>query len=117
MGKFAGKLDADALQKLANHPSATRFMDARTRHINVIQEVEGKLIRITVTRDEMKIISVGPIRPNQVKNLLDKGDLSRYLEFSEDLWLQFILRKFKKSCLRKAIKIPCQIKIMGRATF
>lgn len=74
MGQLAGKLDADALQKLANNPSATRFMDARTGHINVIQEVEGKLIRITVPRDEMKIISVGPIRPNQVKNLLGKGD-------------------------------------------
>ncbi|MBC3256425.1 filamentous hemagglutinin N-terminal domain-containing protein [Pseudomonas paralactis] len=74
MGQLAGKLDSDALQKLANNPSATRFMDARTGHINVIQEVEGKLIRITVPRDEMKIISVGPIRPNQVKNLLGKGD-------------------------------------------
>ncbi|MDU9393749.1 DUF637 domain-containing protein [Pseudomonas sp. zfem002] len=74
MGQLAGKLDADALQNLANNPSATRFMDARTGHINVIQEVEGKLIRITVPRDEMKIISVGPIRPNQVKNLLGKGD-------------------------------------------
>lgn len=74
MGQLAGKLDASALQKLANNPSATRYMDARTGHINVIQEVEGKLIRITVPRDEMKIISVGPIRPNQVKNLLSKGD-------------------------------------------
>ncbi|MCV4291164.1 DUF637 domain-containing protein [Pseudomonas capsici] len=74
MGQLAGKLDADALQKLANNPSASRFMDARTGNINVIQEVEGKLIRITVPRDEMKIISVGPIRPNQVKNLLGKGD-------------------------------------------
>jgi len=50
MRQLAGKLDADALQKLANNPSATRFMDARTGHINVIQEVEGKLIRITVPR-------------------------------------------------------------------
>ncbi|KWS16319.1 hypothetical protein ACQJ22_27335 [Pseudomonas fragariae (ex Marin et al. 2024)] len=74
MGQLAGKLDADALQKLANNPSATRFMDARTGHINVIQEVEGKLILIAVPRDEVKIISVGPIRPNQVKNLLGKGD-------------------------------------------
>ncbi len=74
MGQLAGKLDADTLQKLANNPSATRFMDARTGHINVIQDVEGKLIRITVPRDEMKIISVGPIRSNQVKNLLGKGD-------------------------------------------
>lgn len=40
-----------------------------------LQEVEGKLIRITVPRDEMKIISVGPIRPSQVRNLLSQGDL------------------------------------------
>ncbi|MGE8637140.1 MAG: hypothetical protein ACN6PR_00765, partial [Achromobacter sp.] len=74
MGQLAGKLDVDALQKLANNPGAARFLDARTGHINIIQEVEGKLIRITVPRDEMKIISVGPIRSNQVKNLLGKGD-------------------------------------------
>ena len=74
MGQLARKLDGDALQKLANNPGAARFLDARTGHINIIQEVEGKLIRITVPRDEMKIISVGPIRSNQVKNLLGKGD-------------------------------------------
>ena len=74
MGQLAGKLDADALRKLANNPSATRFMDARTGHINVIKEIEGKVIRIDAPRDEMKIIFAGPIRHNQVKNLLGKGD-------------------------------------------
>lgn len=34
MGQLAGKLDADALEKLGNNSSATRFMDARTGHIN-----------------------------------------------------------------------------------
>jgi filamentous hemagglutinin len=67
MGQLAGKLDADDLQKLANNPSATRFMGVRTGNINVIQEVEGELIRITVPRDEMRIISVGPIRPTKLK--------------------------------------------------
>ncbi|MFG6205755.1 hypothetical protein [Pseudomonas retamae] len=57
-----------SLQKHANNPSATQFMDARTGHINVIQEVEGKLIRIIVPRDKMKIISVRPIKFNQVKS-------------------------------------------------
>ncbi|MFV8799793.1 hypothetical protein ACNSO8_14390 [Yersinia sp. LJYL362] len=47
--------------------------DARSGHINVIQSVDGKLLRITVPNNEMKIISVGPIRPNQVKNLIEKG--------------------------------------------
>jgi len=73
MGQLAGKLDADALQKLANNSSATRFMDARTGHINVIQVVEGKLIRMTVPRDG-GVVSVGPITPNQIKNFLGKGD-------------------------------------------
>lgn len=39
MGQLAGKLDANALQKLANSPGATRVLDTRTGHINVIQEV------------------------------------------------------------------------------
>lgn len=41
-----GSIDANALQKLANIPRAGRFLDARTGHINVIEEVEGWLIRI-----------------------------------------------------------------------
>ncbi|MFG6205756.1 hypothetical protein [Pseudomonas retamae] len=67
MGQLAGKLDADTLQILANNPSATRFMDARTGHINVIQEVEGKLIRITVPRDEMKLFPLAQLDLTKLK--------------------------------------------------
>lgn len=74
MGQLAGKLTTADLEKLANSPNALRVMDSRSGHINVIQEVDGKLLRITVPRDEMKIISVGPIRQNQVNNLIKKGD-------------------------------------------
>lgn len=74
MGALAGKLSPDDLQWLANNPAAQRVFDARSGNINVIQDVEGKLLRITVPRDEVKIISVGPIRPNQVTNRLESGD-------------------------------------------
>lgn len=73
LGSLSGKLNATELQKLANNPAAVRVYDARSGHINVIQSVDGKLLRITVPNNEMKIISVGPIRPNQVKNLIEKG--------------------------------------------
>ena len=73
LGNLSGKLNAAELQKLANNPAAVRVYDARSGHINVIQSVDGKLLRITVPNNEMKIISVGPIRPNQVKNLIEKG--------------------------------------------
>lgn len=74
MGQLAGKLSVADLEKLANSPNATRVLDIRSGHINVIQELDGKLLRITIPRDEMKIISVGPIRQNQVNNLIKKGD-------------------------------------------
>lgn len=73
LGSLSGKLNAAELQKLANNPAAVRVYDTRSGHINVIQSVDGKLLRITVPNNEMKIISVGPIRPNQVKNLIEKG--------------------------------------------
>jgi filamentous hemagglutinin len=68
------RLQPADLQRLALTPSALRVLDARSGHINVIQTIEGKLIRITVPRDAHKIISVGPIRQNQVQNLLNSGD-------------------------------------------
>ena len=74
LGSLAGKLGPNDLQKLANNPSAKRFLDTRSGNINVIQEVEGKLLRITTPRDAQKIISVGPIRPNQVTNRINSGD-------------------------------------------
>ncbi|WP_417820305.1 hemagglutinin repeat-containing protein [Terasakiella sp.] len=76
MGSLRGKLSNDDLQRLVNTPNATRVLDNRSGHINVIQEIEGKIIRITVPRDSFKIISVGPIRENQVKNLINKGDFT-----------------------------------------
>lgn len=73
MGQLAGKLDNQRLQNLANNPNAMRILDTRSGHINIIQEIDGKLFRITVPANEMKIISVGPICSNQVTNLINKG--------------------------------------------
>uniref|UniRef100_UPI00240D787D RHS repeat domain-containing protein n=1 Tax=Rosenbergiella epipactidis TaxID=1544694 RepID=UPI00240D787D len=73
MGRLAGGLTKKDLQELANSPIARRYLDAKSMHINVIQEVDNKLLRITVPNDEMKIISVGPIRKNQLNNLIKRN--------------------------------------------
>ena len=76
LGNLSGKLTPDDLQTLINNPSAQRVRDLRPNNfgnINVIQTVDDKLLRITVPGDEFKIIFVGPIRPNQVNNLINNG--------------------------------------------
>jgi filamentous hemagglutinin len=67
-------LTINDLQRLVNNKDALKVLDKRSGHINVIQQVEGNLIRITTTADDMKIISVGPIRQNQIDNLISKGE-------------------------------------------
>ncbi|MDQ4143930.1 MAG: hypothetical protein M3198_09350, partial [Actinomycetota bacterium] len=76
LGILAGRLAPDDLQSLLNNPGARRFIDTRGDYntINVIQEVEGRLIRITTPADAFRIISVEPIRPNQVTNRIASGD-------------------------------------------
>src|SRR5206468_5667561 len=39
LGALAGKLSPQDIVRLANNPSAQRFLDARNRSINVIQQV------------------------------------------------------------------------------
>ncbi|MCR4308079.1 MAG: hypothetical protein NUV80_05980 [Candidatus Berkelbacteria bacterium] len=76
MGRLKGKLGADDLQKFANNPNAQRFKDLRVNNFgntNVIQEIDGKLMRITTAGDQSIIISIGPIRTNQVNNLVSRG--------------------------------------------
>lgn len=74
LGRLAGRLSPGDLEGLANAPSASRYMDARTGNINVIQKVQGVTLRITTPRDAMRIISVGPIRARQVANRVAAGD-------------------------------------------
>ncbi len=73
LGNLAGKLDEVKLNTLLNAPGAQRFLDVNSGHINIIQQVEDKLLRITVTRDQFKIISVGPIRPNGLTNGIENA--------------------------------------------
>lgn len=71
---LAGKLAPEDLNRLLNDPGGTRFLNARSGNISVVQTVEGVNLRITVAADELKIISVGPISPSQVRNRLRDGD-------------------------------------------
>jgi hypothetical protein len=73
LGSVAGKITPQRLQDLVNNNAARRFFDSRTGNINIIQEVEGVLTRITVAGDKFKIISVGPIRQRNILNLIDNG--------------------------------------------
>lgn len=73
LGVLRGKLSEAEIQDLAHNPTATYLMDYSTGNINVVQEVEGVLLRITVPRDALKIISVGRLRPNQLRNGLENG--------------------------------------------
>lgn len=73
LGGLAGKLDIHSLNKLANNPEAQFLYDAGTGHINVIQKVEDKLLRITVPRDTFRIISVGPMQERNLVNSIANG--------------------------------------------
>lgn len=73
LGSLRGQLGPDDLQRLVNARGAQRYYDTATGNINVIQQVDDVLLRITTASDEFKIISVGPIRPNQVTNGVTNG--------------------------------------------
>lgn len=77
LGPLAGTLTPDDLQRLVNNPAANRFYDAATGNINVIQDVGGRLIRITVARDALPIISVGPIQLRNVVTSVASGRFVR----------------------------------------
>ncbi len=80
MGDLAGKLNIQSLNKLANNPDAQFIYDSGTGHINIVQNVEGRLLRITVPRDSFKIISVGPIQERNLRNSIVNG---RYIPLGE----------------------------------
>lgn len=73
LGPLAGKLTPERLNGLLNNPAAQRVFDTTTGHINIIQEVEGTLLRITVPRDAFRIISVGPLRARNIQNSIESG--------------------------------------------
>lgn len=73
MGKLAGKITPQRLHELVNSNTASRFFDTRAGNINIIQNVDGKLLRVTVAGDKFKIISVGPIRERNITNRIKNG--------------------------------------------
>lgn len=77
LGPLTGRLSTPELQTLVNNPSARRFFDAASGHINILQEVEGVHLRITVARDSFRIISVGPFRERSIRSGIESG---RYIE-------------------------------------
>jgi hypothetical protein len=54
-------------------PGARSYFDTATRNINVVQEIDGVLFRITTARDEFRIISVGRLRETQLQNGIANG--------------------------------------------
>src|SRR5262249_46690936 len=48
LGPLAGKISAERLQSLATNPNAMHFLDTASGHTNVVQLVEGRLLRITI---------------------------------------------------------------------
>jgi len=82
LGRLAGKLDIHSLNKLTNNPNAQFLFDSATGNINIVQNVDGKLLRLTVPRDTFKIISVGPIKE---RNLINSIANKRFIPIGNQL--------------------------------
>jgi len=76
-----GQLKIKDLEKIIASKHNKWFNDKVTNHINIITEKDGVLLRVTLagnsTENVNKIISVGPIRKNQLRNGLEK---ERFIE-------------------------------------
>ena len=73
LGAFTSELNPEALQDLAHNPRAQYMMDTVSGHVNIVQEIDGVLLRLTTESDELKIIPVGRMRPSQLRNGLSQG--------------------------------------------
>jgi len=74
MGRLRGKLTADDIRRLAGNPSGRRFWDELSNNINVIEEVDGNLLRVTVARDHFEVVSVGPIQERNIANYVGRRE-------------------------------------------
>jgi hypothetical protein len=74
LGSLSGRIGLDELQALINNPQSMRLLNTKSGNISIIQRIDGKMMRITVARNEMKIISVGRIKQNQIINRIANGD-------------------------------------------
>ncbi len=74
LGPLAGQITPEQLQVLANNPNALRFADTATGNLNIVQVLEGRLLRITTAGDDpTKIISVGPMQRSGLFNGIANG--------------------------------------------
>ncbi|HEX2154728.1 MAG TPA: RHS repeat-associated core domain-containing protein, partial [Acidimicrobiia bacterium] len=73
LGPLAGRFGPDDLQGLLHAPSAKPYFDTATGYINVMQEIDGVLLRVTTAADDFRIISVGRLREAQLRNGIANG--------------------------------------------
>ena len=76
LGSLAGKFSKDDIIAMANAKNALRVIDegSDALHVNIIQEVEGVNLRITVTSDTARrIISVGRVKTKDIIKYLAYG--------------------------------------------
>lgn len=67
-------ISLEEANKIAASPTAQKLVDRlNSGNINVIQDIGGKLIRITLDPSEQRIISAGIVRANQVTNGIASG--------------------------------------------
>ena len=77
LGSLAGKLKPNDLLRFIRDPKVSKILDNRSGNINHIKNIDGRLMRVTTPKNSEKIISVGRIRENQVRNLINKGDFTK----------------------------------------
>ncbi len=73
LGNLLGKLNNQKLNILAHNPQAQFLYDTKSGHVNIIQKMDNTLLRITVSGDAFKIISVGPLREKNLINSIKNG--------------------------------------------
>ncbi len=72
-------LSPEQANEIIDDPSTARFVDnANDGNINYIQDMNGRLTRITTDPTGQRIISAGQVRLNQIINGLGKGRFTRF---------------------------------------
>lgn len=85
-----GQISKKKLLELAHNPNAEFFLDKDSKHINVVQKVNDKLMRITIPKEEFKVISFGVLKERNYQNyLISDGryvNLQPSISFNRQPW-------------------------------
>lgn len=73
LGQLAGKISSERLIDFINNKKGKVYFDTKSKHINHVQMLDGVMLRITSSKDEFIIISVGPIRSKNISNGIASG--------------------------------------------